>query len=307
MPTPMNENTHMVALLEDAAIRFAERERRGVTFAVGKAQICRDIAGRLLTRGGFASERQKNYADALIRWSQEERPSASAQAASARADANSARRTAMSDMVLARIAALMQRAQAAGLTFPKIRLRHGEWKIVIKPASAHGRHPGAYYVTASSATSAQLYCGRIIPAGAFIATQDCPLAVLEALKEFNADPQSVARAYGRATSHCCFCGLGLTDGRSVAMGYGPVCAENYGLPWGEERALSHVTIEEQPPHPLAAALLVAASRPVETRIRSAIDEALARERTGIVEDRPRGPAPLSNVSLDEDDEDKHFM
>jgi len=25
----------------------------------------------------------------------------------------------------------------------------------------------------------------------------------------------------------------LTDPRSVSMGYGPVCAENYGLPWGE--------------------------------------------------------------------------
>jgi hypothetical protein len=27
----------------------------------------------------------------------------------------------------------------------------------------------------------------------------------------------------------------LNDARSIAVGYGPVCAEKFGLPWGETR------------------------------------------------------------------------
>lgn len=44
-----------------------------------------------------------------------------------------------------------------------------------------------------------------------------------------------AAALGHTTHHCCFCGLDLTDdgeGRSVDVGYGPVCARKNGLPWG---------------------------------------------------------------------------
>jgi hypothetical protein len=35
---------------------------------------------------------------------------------------------------------------------------------------------------------------------------------------------------GRESDHCCFCGRGLTDVTSRALGYGPDCAERYGLP-----------------------------------------------------------------------------
>lgn len=44
-----------------------------------------------------------------------------------------------------------------------------------------------------------------------------------------------AAALGHATHHCCFCGIELTDegnGRSVEVGYGPICAGKNGLPWG---------------------------------------------------------------------------
>lgn len=42
-----------------------------------------------------------------------------------------------------------------------------------------------------------------------------------------------AAAFGHATNNCVFCARGLTDGRSVEVGYGPTCAAHYGLPWGE--------------------------------------------------------------------------
>jgi hypothetical protein len=42
-----------------------------------------------------------------------------------------------------------------------------------------------------------------------------------------------AAAFGRATGCCVFCARELTDDRSVEVGYGPVCAANNELPWGE--------------------------------------------------------------------------
>ena len=44
-----------------------------------------------------------------------------------------------------------------------------------------------------------------------------------------------AAAIGALTHHCVFCSRELTDdgeGRSVEVGYGPICARKHGLPWG---------------------------------------------------------------------------
>jgi hypothetical protein len=50
-----------------------------------------------------------------------------------------------------------------------------------------------------------------------------------------ADPAKAASEYGRLTVHCCFCSLPFTDARSTAVGYGRICAGNYGLPWGNAK------------------------------------------------------------------------
>lgn len=41
-----------------------------------------------------------------------------------------------------------------------------------------------------------------------------------------------AAAHGHAHGNCVFCSRDLTDERSTTVGYGPVCAERYSLPWG---------------------------------------------------------------------------
>lgn len=50
------------------------------------------------------------------------------------------------------------------------------------------------------------------------------------------DPDEAA-AYGKLSGKCMFCGLDLTDERSMLVGYGPDCAEKHGLPWGETPAV----------------------------------------------------------------------
>lgn len=42
-----------------------------------------------------------------------------------------------------------------------------------------------------------------------------------------------AARFGKLWGQCVFCSRLLTDERSVAVGYGPVCASHNGLPWGE--------------------------------------------------------------------------
>ena len=46
-----------------------------------------------------------------------------------------------------------------------------------------------------------------------------------------ADPVTAIVKYGHLTGKCSFCARPLTDGGSIEHGYGPICADKYGLPW----------------------------------------------------------------------------
>ena len=54
------------------------------------------------------------------------------------------------------------------------------------------------------------------------------------LQEFALDPLKAAKAAANKLGCCSFCGGRLTDERSKSAGYGPTCAANYGLPWGDK-------------------------------------------------------------------------
>jgi len=57
--------------------------------------------------------------------------------------------------------------------------------------------------------------------------------LFNALSKFIYDPVKVAAEYGMKTGNCCFCSRPLKDERSTEMGYGPICAKNFDLPWGK--------------------------------------------------------------------------
>lgn len=81
------------------------------------------------------------------------------------------------------------------------------------------------------------YGAIALEAGVFVASKYADKAlvslVLSTLASFELDPQKVGAMEGHATGQCCFCGLKLKTAASVAAGYGPTCANNFGLPWGE--------------------------------------------------------------------------
>jgi hypothetical protein len=107
--------------------------------------------------------------------------------------------------------------------------------IRLSVAGGQSKEPGSIIVTTDAAYENRTYIGRIsttgVYTGAFRYAAQPP--VVECLKAFSADPVAVAREYGRKTGSCCFCSRELTDKRSLLVGYGPICAGNYGLPWGE--------------------------------------------------------------------------
>ncbi len=107
---------------------------------------------------------------------------------------------------------------------------------VAGPAS---KYKGKIMVTDGKAYPGNKWFGCIDPSGKFspgLAMKKEPAYVqddiLKMLKGLAEKPAEVAAAYGKMTGHCCFCKLALSDPKSVAVGYGPICAGHFGLPWG---------------------------------------------------------------------------
>ena len=126
-------------------------------------------------------------------------------------------------------------AAADHLKYPKVRLALRDLsEIVLSRAGQRARQPGTINVTNGGRFGEpdNRWFGRIGTDGAFQRARDCTDEVAELLVRFSGDPAGVATAYGKLTGNCCFCGRSLSDARSTDMGYGPVCARNFGLVWG---------------------------------------------------------------------------
>ncbi|GAC1503355.1 MAG: hypothetical protein NVS1B10_08400 [Candidatus Saccharimonadales bacterium] len=129
---------------------------------------------------------------------------------------------------------LFARARAAGLSYPKIRLETEQGqKIILRQLGGQSKYPGQVSVTDSGQSyDSRKYFGRIDSTGVFYPSKINNPDITKLLQDLAADPAHMAALYGHKTSSCCFCGLHLETRESVAMGYGPICAQKYGLPWG---------------------------------------------------------------------------
>ena len=109
---------------------------------------------------------------------------------------------------------------------PKITLSSG---LVFSLATELSRTPGDVFVSVN-----ERFIGRIDSAGHFHVKFMVERDLLEEIQNFARSPFSLAIADGKLSGRCCFCSLPLTDARSTEKGYGPICAQNWGLPWGEK-------------------------------------------------------------------------
>lgn len=127
---------------------------------------------------------------------------------------------------------------------PKIRIPKAKNIFhLLETAGQHLKHPTVTFWSALpirmelAGDIIELYSGRrtfqgdLSRRGWFDPRSDDAEAIGVLLTAFAADPVGMARQYGRRSGRCVFCGLLLTDPRSLAVGYGPVCATKWGLPW----------------------------------------------------------------------------
>ncbi len=113
---------------------------------------------------------------------------------------------------------------------PSIRLNAEGIELKVSIAGARSRYTGDVMV--ASPKFGDGWYGRIAQDGKFYPGRDSTPAVRAALSRLAESPEEVAAEFGKITGRCCFCNRSLTDDRSVSVGYGPVCAERFGLSWG---------------------------------------------------------------------------
>lgn len=128
------------------------------------------------------------------------------------------------------------------LKYPAIRLRTEDGMDIRLSRTKAGQFPGSVnFKTIADEYGETRWLGRITLDGKVHLSKDGRLVekdLLELLRVFAGNPAAIASAYGKLTGNCCFCSSGLTDERSTSVGYGPVCAQNYALPWGEKEMVA---------------------------------------------------------------------
>lgn len=104
----------------------------------------------------------------------------------------------------------------------------------ISIAGPKSKEPGSLSILSNSknAEGERDWLGRISKDGTFSPSHKATRNLFIRLKMFALDPAGVAAEHGQVTKTCCFCNTPITTAESLKMGYGPVCADNFGLPWG---------------------------------------------------------------------------
>lgn len=133
-----------------------------------------------------------------------------------------------------RIAAMFAKAKEK-LKWPKVVFETNFGRVSMWTQGQKAKFPGSIAVTVD-----KVWLGRIGTEGTFhsgkmfssFQTKD---QLLELLIAFSKDPEAVAAHYGKLHSKCVFCLKSLNDPKSLAVGYGPICAVSFGLKWGTEK------------------------------------------------------------------------
>lgn len=132
---------------------------------------------------------------------------------------------------VAAINALFDKA-AIKLKRVKVKLATENSPVVFARAGAMSKYSGQIMITDGGPFGDNVYFGRIDTNGEFFPTRNADDSVKGLIREFADNPSDTAGKYGRLTGGCSFCNKPLKDERSTSVGYGPVCAENFGLNWG---------------------------------------------------------------------------
>lgn len=133
---------------------------------------------------------------------------------------------------------LFDKAKASGLKKPGLALKTvngADLKVYV--AGPSSKVAGSLQLTDGKGFGG-VYYGSVTPEGEFKPykglTDQVKDDLTSILTELSTNPAVGAAKYGKLTGKCMFCKLPLDDEKSTAVGYGPVCAKNWGLPWGKK-------------------------------------------------------------------------
>lgn len=184
----------------------------------GKQEFAASLTGQA-TKKGRLSEKQWEWVDRLIDLA------ANPPAPPKAIDLGSS---------VAGVIALFDKA-ASHLKRPKIRLSVADTPVRLMRFGSESMFPGAVGVRAggSDPSYPRFYVGRIEQDGRFLPKREAEeFPFLEdLLTAIAADPAKVMADYGKLAGACCMCGKGLDVEQSTHVGYGPVCAKKWGLPY----------------------------------------------------------------------------
>ncbi len=135
------------------------------------------------------------------------------------------------------------------LKFPKLYLSVDNVPITVSLAGPHSKAPGSINVAGVGHFHERPWYGRVSPEGVWSKSSKVypeQGSVESLLKALSANPAKAASEYGKLSGCCVFCGLALSDEKSVAAGFGPVCAKNWGLQAEYKAAVSLLSEELNP-------------------------------------------------------------
>jgi len=112
---------------------------------------------------------------------------------------------------------------AAKVNTPSVTIEMNGHTITISRNST--KYPGALNIKST------VWLGRINKDGSLYKGWEWQDWLLPILEQFAQNPTLIAQQHGKTTGACCFCNRTLKDSRSIATGYGEICASHYGLPW----------------------------------------------------------------------------
>jgi|ERR1017187_72842 hypothetical protein len=119
------------------------------------------------------------------------------------------------------------------LKFPKIVLQAAGNPIHLSLAGVKSKFPGTISVAGPGKYPEREWYGRVDANGNWTPskgiTPQMAEALFELLIEFAHDPAAVAQKQGVLAGVCCFCSKTLTEEHSTKAGFGPICAQHFGL------------------------------------------------------------------------------
>lgn len=125
-----------------------------------------------------------------------------------------------------------------GLKNPMIRLHFGDrrYKIYLSKRGTVCLKSGQINPGTKEPVGDEHYVGALHN-GRFLPPSDRPTPSPEEqefVERLSQDPITFLAECSKDMGRCCYCNVALSDPRSKVIGYGKVCARNWGLPWGDK-------------------------------------------------------------------------